>query len=182
METDVTSEGNAARAIEKEPTRGGRAGLVMPPWHPALLLATWFGSGLLPRIPGTWGSLAALPFAWVIQSLGGPLALGLAIIAVFLIGWWASEVYVRRAGLDDPGAVVIDEVAGQWLVLLLVPPSLWMYFIGFLLFRVFDILKPWPVSWADRYVKGGLGVMLDDILAALYGFAAMTVLTALALL
>lgn len=151
----------------------------MPAWHPAALLATWFGSGLLPWLPGTWGSLAALPFAWLLHMAGGPLALGLASAVVFALGWWAAEVYVTRAGIDDPGAIVVDEVVGQWLVLLLLPRDLWLYALAFIAFRVFDIAKPWPVRWADRYIKGGLGVMLDDVLAALYGLAVMAALVKL---
>jgi phosphatidylglycerophosphatase A len=143
---------------------------------PAFLLATWFGAGLLPKAPGTWGSLAALPFAWIIASLGGPWALGLATVVVSLVGWWAAERVVRQTGIDDPGLIVIDEVAGQWLVLLLCPPNLWLYAAGFALFRLFDITKPWPAGWADRSVGGGLGVMLDDLLAAIYGLAILGVI------
>lgn len=148
----------------------------LPAWHPAFLLATWFGAGLLPKLPGTWGSLAALPFAWWLASAGGVPALGLAVALLFLLGWWASSIYVERLQLDDPGSIVVDEVAGQWLVVLLAPPDVLFYFAGFILFRIFDILKPWPVGWADRYVKGGLGVMLDDILAAAYGLAILSVI------
>lgn len=149
----------------------------LPLWHPAMLAATWFGSGLLPRMPGTWGSAAALPFAWAIIWLGGWPALALAIVAVTLIGWWAAEVYIRGAGVDDPSAVVIDEVAGQWLVLLFTPPEIELYVLGFVVFRVLDIWKPWPARWADRYIKGGLGVMLDDVFAAVYGVPAMALLS-----
>lgn len=143
--------------------------------NPAHLLATWFGVGLLPKAPGTWGSLAALPFAWIIAELGGWPWLAAAILIVTLIGWWAAERTVAQSGVQDPGAVVIDEVAGQWLVLLVTPPNLLLYALGFLLFRLFDITKPWPASWADRQVKGGLGVMLDDLLAGLYGLAVVIV-------
>ncbi len=137
-------------------------------WHPAAVLATWFGSGLLPKAPGTWGSLAALPFAWVIVMFGGPIALAVATLVVFLVGWWAAARYVAASGQQDPGAIVIDEVAGQWLVLIAAPQDLLSYGIGFVLFRIVDITKPWPANWADRTVHGGLGVMLDDVLAAVY--------------
>ncbi|MBF0392007.1 MAG: phosphatidylglycerophosphatase A [Alphaproteobacteria bacterium] len=146
--------------------------------HPAFWLSTWFGAGLLPVAPGTWGSAAALPFAWAIQTAGGWPALLAATVAVFLIGWWAAGVYVRVGGVDDPGSIVIDEVAGQWLVLLPAFPDPLLYAVGFLLFRALDIFKPWPARWADRYVKGGLGVMLDDCLAAVYGMVAMAFLAA----
>jgi phosphatidylglycerophosphatase A len=139
------------------------------PWHPAHLIATWFGCGLLPKAPGTWGSAAALPFAWGLYLLGGAWALLAASGLCFLAGWWASSVYVRKTGIADPSEVVIDEVAGQWLVLAAVPADPVLYALGFLVFRVLDIAKPWPASWADRHIEGGLGVMADDMLAAAYG-------------
>lgn len=149
----------------------------LPLTHPAMLTATWFGAGLLPRMPGTWGSAAALPFAWAITWFGGWPALAVATLVVSLLGWWAAEVYVRRAAVDDPSAVVVDEVAGQWLVLMFTPPEVELFVLGFIVFRVLDIWKPWPASWADRYVKGGLGVMLDDLFAAFYGVPLMALLT-----
>jgi phosphatidylglycerophosphatase A len=140
---------------------------------PRVLLATWFGVGLLPKAPGTWGSLAALPFAWIIhQSLGKP-GLVVAVVLLFLVGIWSAGYVSKHSATKDPGAIVIDEVAGQWLVLLPVHPDIILYGLGFVLFRVADILKPWPVSWADRTVRGGLGVMLDDLLAAVYAGAAL---------
>ena len=142
----------------------------------ATLLATWFGAGRLPVAPGSWGSLAALPLAWLIVWLGGWTALAAATLLVFLVGWWAADRVVAEAGIADPGWVVIDEVAGQWLTLLFVPPGLKAYAAGFVLFRLFDIAKPWPVSWADRRIGGGLGVMIDDILAGLYALAGLSAL------
>lgn len=147
----------------------------LPLRHPALWLATWFGAGLLPRAPGTWGSLAALPFAWAITGAGGPWLLAAATVVLSFVGWWAAERYAAASGSGDPGQVVIDEVAGQWLVLTLAPRTLVGYALGFALFRLFDIVKPWPVSWADRRLKGGLGIMLDDILAAFYGLAVLSI-------
>jgi phosphatidylglycerophosphatase A len=126
--------------------------------------------------PGTWGSLAALPLGWLLWWLGGTPLLAGAMVIVFCVGWWASERIVRADGLEDPSWVVIDEVAGQWLTLLVTPPSLLDYAVGFALFRLFDIWKPWPVSWADRHVKGGLGIMLDDVLAGLMGLVVLTLL------
>jgi len=134
-------------------------------WRPAPLLATWFGAGLSLWAPGTVGSLAALPLAWLIVDHTGTLGLAIAIIAVFGAGVWASHVYSRETGMADPGAIVIDEVAGQWITLLLIPPDLAMYAVGFVLFRLADIVKPWPISVIDRKMKGGVGVMLDDVLA-----------------
>ncbi|MEE8532824.1 MAG: phosphatidylglycerophosphatase A [Alphaproteobacteria bacterium] len=136
--------------------------------RPSTLLATWFGVGLVPWAPGTWASLTALPIAWYLQSRFGPLAVAGAGVACFLVGWWAAAAVVRESAIADPSFVVIDEVAGQLLALALAPANPVYYAVGFIGFRLFDILKPWPVSWADASVKGGLGVMLDDALAALY--------------
>ena len=139
------------------------------------LLATWFGAGLLPRAPGTWGSIAALPFAWVILWAGGWPALLVASVLVFFIGWWAAQKLVDETGLADPQLVVIDEVAGQWLVLLPAGLHWWSFLLALILFRIADIKKPWPANWADSQVPGGLGVMLDDVFAALYGLVVMLI-------
>lgn len=140
--SDMTLRGDDERPIRH-----------LTPWHPAFLIATWFGAGLLPRVPGTWGSLAALPVAWIIVLAGGWTALAAAAALLFLLGWWASAAYVDALQLDDPGAIVVDEVVGQWLVLLVVPHDILLYLLAFILFRVADIAKPWPARWADRYVK-----------------------------
>jgi phosphatidylglycerophosphatase A len=141
--------------------------------NPAVLLATVFGIGLLPKAPGTWASLAALPAGWWIMAAGGMPALGAAILAVFVIGVWACSGYEKATGHHDAGACVIDEVAGQWIVLLITPPDPLFYAGAFLLFRFFDIVKPWPTGWADETVHGGIGVMLDDVFAGLQGATVM---------
>ncbi|MBL4693489.1 MAG: phosphatidylglycerophosphatase A [Magnetovibrio sp.] len=141
--------------------------------HPGVLLATWFGSGYLPKAPGTWGSLAALPFAWIMVQMWGVWVLAIASGVVFVIGLWAAKDYMDRSGVHDPGPVVIDEVAGQWMVLLLAPLDPVYYLISFVLFRLFDIFKPWPISWADKSLAGAWGVMLDDIFAGLFGLACL---------
>ena len=146
----------------------------LPLWRMPILLATWFGFGLLPGAPGTWGSLAALPVAWLIHMKSGPAGLAIAAIIIFFIGIWAAGVYAREIGNRDPGQVVIDEVAGQWITLALAAPlDPIFYAVAFLMFRVFDILKPWPASWVDQRLKGGVGIMLDDVIAALYAAAAL---------
>jgi phosphatidylglycerophosphatase A len=133
-----------------------------------LWLSTWFGAGLLPRAPGTFGSLAALPCAWGLVLLGGPWLLLGGTVVTFTIGLWASARYMTVAGVDDPGAICIDEVVGQWLTLMVAPLDPLAYLLGFVLFRIADIAKPWPASWADRAVGGPIGVMLDDLIAAAY--------------
>jgi phosphatidylglycerophosphatase A len=135
---------------------------------PASVIATWFGAGLARRAPGTWGSIAALPFAWAIQYWGGSAGLVLAATLVFLLGWAASNRLVTTLGIEDPQSIVVDEVVGQWLTLACGPLSIPAYLIGLLLFRAADITKPFPAGWADRRIGGGLGVMLDDVLAAIY--------------
>lgn len=142
------------------------AGLAV--WHPATFIATWGWSGLLPGAPGTWGSLFTLPFAWLIAERWGPSTLFVAAVGAFLVGIWASAVYLRHSTSKDPGTIVIDETAGQFLALAVVPVEFWWYVAGFVLFRAADIFKPWPASWADRKLPGPWGVMADDIFAALY--------------
>ena len=149
----------------------GARSLGLPLWHPATLLATWFGVGLLPITPGSWASLLALPIAWAIVWSSGVAGLALAAGLVFALGWWAAAAVAKASGTKDPAAIVIDEVAGHWLVLLPAPLSPLAYVLAFVLFRIFDIWKPWPARWADREVTGGLGIMLDDLLAAIYAVA-----------
>ena len=140
----------------------------LPLWHPAAFFSTWGGSGLLPGAPGTWASLFTLPFAWIIATGFGSESLIIAALITLLLGMWATSEYLQKSHAKDPGTVVIDEVAGQFLTLAFVPVEIWWYLIGFGLFRAADILKPWPASWADRVLPGALGVMADDIFAALY--------------
>lgn len=141
--------------------------------NPAGWIALGFGSGLSPVAPGTAGSLAALLPWFALRELPIP-AFVFALIVAFAIGVWACNWAVRRLQIADPGAIVWDEFVGQWLAL---APLMWMQrgwvwiVAGFILFRIFDIFKPWPVSWADRKLGGGFGVMADDVLAG--GYAAV---------
>ncbi len=135
-------------------------------------VATWFGSGLAPKASGTFGTIAALPFAFIIQYYGGNGVLLVAAIIIFFVGWWASNEYMKYyPEKHDPKQIVVDEVAGMWLTLSFMPDAMqtaWKFYImGFILFRFFDVLKPYPISLADRKIKGGFGVMFDDILAAI---------------
>ncbi len=148
----------------------------LAPWHPAHLIATWFGVGRLPVAPGTWGSAVTLPVAWLVASWLAPIWLLAAAAAVFAVGWWAGGVYARGIGADDPGEVVVDEVAGQLVALAVVPLDLVYYAAAFVLFRIADIWKPWPVSLAERRLGGGLGIMADDVLAG--GYAAIVLVAA----
>lgn len=135
-------------------------------------IATWFGSGNAPIAPGTMGSLAALPIGYVIHAAYGSGVLVVMALLTFIIGVWVTDIYMEiHKRTDDPKEVVIDEVSGQWLLLAVMPLNIQGYVLGFLLFRFFDILKPWPISWADQHVKGGFGVMIDDTMAAMMGIA-----------
>lgn len=140
---------------------------------PAALVATAGGLGLLPGAPGTWGSLGALPPAWLLATGLGHPWLAAAAAAVSLAGLWAASGYLRASGEPDPGPVVIDEVAGQLLALAAVPPDIWWYAAGFALFRALDIAKPWPVSAVERAFRGAFGVMADDIAAGAVAAAAL---------
>ena len=140
----------------------------LPKWHPAFLIATGCGLGLLPRAPGTWGSLAALPLAVGLYYAGGPLIVLLAVIVVFCVGCWAASIYVSRTRAEDPPEVVVDEIVAQLAIFVFVAPTWYNLLLGFILFRVADIWKPWPVSVADRTIGGGFGAMFDDLLAATY--------------
>lgn len=135
----------------------------------ATLIVTWFGAGKISKAPGTVGSLAALPFAYVIQSIGGNFSLMIASVLLFVLGVVACEYYLRAyPEKDDPKEVVVDEVAAQWLLLSAFVPTPLTYLVAFTLFRIFDVLKPWPICLADRKIGGGFGIMFDDLLAAIY--------------
>lgn len=134
---------------------------------PEVLIATWGGAGLLRPAPGTWGSLAALPFAWLAVAAGGPAFLLVLCLFVFGAGYWASHRYMSATGEHDASPIVIDEVVGQWLALLFSPLNIWAYLLAFVYFRLFDILKPWPIRWIDRSIEGAFGVMIDDVAAGL---------------
>ena len=121
--------------------------------------------GALPA-PGTAGSLVALLAGWAILSQAGWLWMLLAAVLATLLGWWAADIYVAETGKSDPSEVIIDEVAGQFSVLLVLPDVTFIWLLaGFSLFRLFDIVKIWPVSAAEK-LPGGLGIMADDIVAA----------------
>jgi len=135
--------------------------------RPTAFLAYGFGSGLAPKAPGTFGTLAAIPVFYLMQSL--PMASYLLLTVVFFfLGIWFCQKTVDWLQQDDPSAIVWDEIVG-FLITMIAAPSGWLWILlGFVLFRVFDILKPWPVSLADKRLHGGFGVMLDDVIAGLY--------------
>jgi phosphatidylglycerophosphatase A len=144
---------------------------------PAGWLACGFGSGLAPVAQGTFGSLAAILPWLLLRQLSLPLNI-LVIVLGFAIGVWACDIAGRALGVDDHRSLVWDEFVGQWIAL--VPALLapwWAVIAGFALFRLFDVWKPWPIRWLDRHLKGGLGVMVDDVAAGV--FAAVVLLALL---
>ncbi len=135
---------------------------------PVHFLACGFGSGLAPKAPGTFGTLAALPLWWLVQDL--PLAAYLGLVALlFALGVYLCGRTAQDLGVHDHGGIVWDEIVGYLLTMAAAPPGWGWVLVGFLLFRLFDIVKPWPIRWVDARVTGGLGIMADDVLAA--GFA-----------
>ena len=143
----------------------------------AEIIATFFGAGLFPKAPGTAGSLATLPLAFVVAYFFGRNGIVIAAAAAYFIGVWATHQLIKDSAEKDPSRVVIDETAGQLLSFVLVAPYLYhnlsidvlpIYLLGFVLFRLFDILKMGPVKWADTKLKNAWGVMLDDIFAGLF--------------
>lgn len=137
--------------------------------HPAHFMALGFGSGLMTPAPGTWGSLAALPLAAILQWLGiGGLGLAWLSLPLFVLGVWFCDVAGRALGVADSGHIVWDEIVAMLLLLAFVPDTIAAWSTAFLLFRFFDIIKPWPIRWLDAKVHGGFGVMLDDMVAALF--------------
>jgi len=137
----------------------------------ARLLAAWFGAGYLPIAPGTWGSAGALPLAYPIALVGGGAAVAVAAALLFVAGLWAAGRVLRPGGLKDPGDIVIDEVAGQMIALAPIALDLRYWPLAFVLFRLADVVKPWPASWAERRLPGALGLMTDDVVAGLYAAA-----------
>ncbi|MEH6543987.1 MAG: phosphatidylglycerophosphatase A [Porticoccaceae bacterium] len=139
---------------------------------PVLVLAFGFGSGLVPKAPGTAGSLLALLLMPLLAMLSVPaylLLLSLVIVAgVFICGYAAKAL-----GVHDHGGIVWDEFAGLWLTLLFCPPQWLWWLLGFALFRFFDIVKPWPISWLDKHCGGGLGIMIDDLVAGVFAAAVL---------
>ncbi len=134
---------------------------------PVCFLAFGLGTGLAPKAPGTVGTLLALPLAWLTLTLALEWRLLVAIILIAAGVWLCGEA-ARRIGVHDHPGIVWDEVAGMYLVLLVAPLTVWGWALAFGLFRLFDIWKPWPIRDLDHRLHGGVGIMLDDLVAALY--------------
>ncbi|HCC53370.1 MAG TPA: phosphatidylglycerophosphatase A [Desulfobulbaceae bacterium] len=130
-------------------------------------IATGFGAGYLPKAPGTWGSLLALPLHFFLRQLS-PNHYALALGAIFFIAVISAGQAEKILDRKDPGVVVIDEIIGMLITLIAAPNNLLIWLLGFGLFRFFDIFKPWPIRLIDQRINGGTGIVLDDVLAGIY--------------
>ncbi len=164
---------------EKEPSQAGVSSQTIPPGIDSIrpsrsfirsrlpyFIAFGGGAGLSPYAPGTAGTLAAFPLFWVLAYFFDPLALLVLVASMFVIGIWACGVTGRALGNHDHGGMVWDEITAFTLVLLFTPPIVTWQVFAFMLFRLFDIIKPPPIGYYDRKLRGGFGVMFDDLLAA----------------
>lgn len=133
---------------------------------PLICIALGFGSGLSPKAPGTAGTLVAIPLYWLMHDLSWQLYVAV-VLALFFAGVWLSSYTADKLGVHDHPAIVIDEIVGFLITMIAVPFDWVLVVIGFVLFRLFDALKPWPISWFDKNLHGGFGIMFDDVLAAL---------------
>ncbi|OIQ46775.1 MAG: phosphatidylglycerophosphatase A [Gammaproteobacteria bacterium MedPE] len=135
--------------------------------NPIHFLALGFGSGLAPKAPGTFGTLAALPLYFLMMNLSLPVFVAITLI-ITIVGFWICDIAAKDMQVHDHGAIVWDEVAGMLITMIAAPVGLLPLVVGFALFRFFDIIKPWPIKLLDRHVKGGFGIMIDDVLAGVF--------------
>lgn len=147
-----------------QPSSGGARS---PSDRLAWILATGFGTGYGPIAPGTWGSLPGLAFAWGLDRLGGHWAVVAGASCFTLAGVWAAGRAEALIGKKDPGAIVVDEIAGQMVTLMFLPTSARVLVVAFFAFRVLDVVKPWPANRLEA-LPGGSGIMADDLMAGLY--------------
>ncbi len=140
-----------------------------------MALATGFYVGMIPKAPGTWGSLAAFLPWFFIKDLTLPAYLTV-LATVFILGFFVSGSAEKILDRPDAGPIVIDEILGMFITLTLAPPHPAAWILGFILFRIFDIFKPFPVSWFDQRVHGGIGIMMDDVIAGLYALVSLQLL------
>ena len=138
---------------------------VEPNWfNPIHLLAFGFGSGAAPKAPGTWGTLAAVLIYWPLSQLSPDHYL-LMLLVTSVMGIYICGQTARDLGVHDHGSIVWDEFVGFWITMFAAPVGWVWVVVGFVLFRFFDIIKPWPISWIDKKITGGFGIMLDDVIA-----------------
>lgn len=141
-------------------------------------LAFGFGLGLMPKAPGTWGTLAGIPFVLFSAQLD-PFYSSLLLVSMFFLGIHICERVSKRLGVHDHGGIVWDEIVGYMIAVLGFPAEAFWLIAGFILFRVFDILKPWPIRKLDKNMKGGLGIMMDDVLAGVFAWIGLQLIVSL---
>ncbi len=142
--------------------------------QPIQFLALGFGSGLAPKAPGTFGTLAAIPIFWLLTMLmPTPLSYAITVIVLGFAGIYICGKAANDVGVHDHPAIVWDEFIGFFITMFMVPVTWKTILVGFLLFRIFDILKPWPISFIDKKMTGGLGIMFDDVLAGIFALVIM---------
>lgn len=140
--------------------------------NPIHFLAIGLGSGAAPKAPGTWGTVAGLLIYLPMSLCSTAVYAGLVLVAA-LVGVYLCGKTSRDWGVHDHGAIVWDEFVGLWITLFMIPFTWYWLLLGFALFRLFDIWKPWPISWLDRHVHGGLGIMVDDIIAGVFAWVVL---------
>ncbi len=142
--------------------------------HLILVYATGLYTGLIKKAPGTWGSLFAFIPWFVFKNVDPVVYIGITVFC-FITGFLAAGAAEKILDTPDAGAIVIDEIVGMFITLFLVPQHLLLYVLGFLFFRIFDIFKPFPISWLDKHIHGGMGIMLDDVMAGLYAWCCLAI-------
>lgn len=140
--------------------------------NPVHFLALGFGSGLSPKAPGTVGTLAAVPLFLLCSGLDLPIYIAITVLMA-IAGIWICDKASKDAGVHDHGAIVWDEIVGFFITMIAMPVNIETICVGFFFFRIFDIAKPWPISWIDRKVKGGFGIMIDDVVAGIFAMTIM---------
>ncbi len=143
--------------------------------NPVHFAAFGFGSGASPKAPGTVGTVAAVIIYLLLPAMSWPIYLGFLLVT-FVTGIWLCGKTAEDVGVHDHGGIVWDEFVGFWLTMFLAPPGLVWVVLGFVLFRFFDIVKPWPIRWLDEHVHGGMGIMVDDVLAGIMALACIQLL------
>ena len=146
--------------------------------NPIHLLAFGFGAGLFPKAPGTMGTVVAVLIYLVLPSMPPIIYAGLILLS-FVFGIWICGKTAEDLGVHDHGGIVWDEFVGYWITMFMAPSGLFWLLLGFVLFRLLDIFKPWPIKWADKELAGGLGIMLDDVLAGIMAALCMQALVVL---
>lgn len=143
--------------------------------NPHALISTWFGCGLIRPAPGTIGSLAAIPFGYAINYYTHPAFLLLAALILFIASAYSVKIYGKKSGIVDNQSIVVDEVIGMWIAGAAAFTSIYLWIWAFLLFRFFDIRKPWPASFFDKKVKNCFGVIMDDVVAGFYALLGVSI-------